>query len=238
MSVLSVANNNDGTVTITISGSNGAEVHYVYRTLFDGLTPSKTPVLVTSGTGDLTITTALAVGHYQFSLMSNLGGVYTIAEGVYQSCSDASVESVYMRILNSAATIVTALGLTGTPGTPVVQRLWMPRHAEGDLPKVLISPAGSESDLSALMQSDDIEYPVIIVTVCQQNQDASKNMTAVLKWRGQIARAFRNKRMPGIPESYNVAVSYDVTADLGAFRENLLFSALMLRVKCRETRGM
>ena len=58
-----------------------------------------------------------------------------------------------------------------------------------------------------------------------------------LLWRQQISRAFRNQRLPGVPEVINSAVEPDDGPHEHGWKHELFNTALRLRFTSREPRG-
>ena len=239
--MLTVTNNNDGTITATVAGGGGGTTYTVYRAVFDGTATVRTWTSTAAGVGNFSSTVTITTGHYVFALVSVLAGTTTLEECVYQTCSDAAVEPLYLRILDAVVTKLTALSLTDLPSTKIV-RQWIPRHERQQtanaLPRVFVAPGGFEQDQSVLIQTDDIVYPVIVAFFSKQDSDSAANMSQSLLWREQSVRAFRNQRLPDVPESYTTRVVYDVTSDFAALSKGVLLSAFMLNVVVREPRGM
>lgn len=239
--MLTVTNNNDGTVTVTVAGGNPSASYTVYRSAFDGTATARTWTSTAAGVGNFSSTVTLTPGHYVFSLVSVLTGVTTLVECVYQTCSDADVTPLYLRILDAVVTKLTALNLTDLPAAKIV-RQWIPRHERqqplNTLPRVFVAPGGFEQDQSVMVGTDDIVYPVIVAFFSKQDGESAANMPQALMWREKSVRAFRNQRLPEVPESYTTRLVYDVTSDFGALSKGFLLSAFMLNVVVREPRGM
>jgi hypothetical protein len=79
---------------------------------------------------------------------------------------------------------------------------------------------------------------VTIVDRDNQERTREANLDQYLLWREQIARAFRQQRLSGVPEIYTCIVEPDQVVGADAWSKNLFASSLVLRFLSRERRGM
>jgi hypothetical protein len=165
--------------------------------------------------------------------------------GIGRNASSSPPASVYWSCLRAVQAQIQALNLPGlTTLSIVIKKLPLDRNmgtAPGlALPAVLITPDRETMDPQAGTNSfDDVVYSVRVTMFDRDNQEptVAANLDRYLAWRQQIARAFRNQTLAGVPEVYSASVEPAEVVNADAWARNLYASALLLRFVSREPRG-
>ena len=249
---LSIADNADGTGGVaTIADSTSTTIIDVFAQKVDGDLGTATWEMVGTRTGDGTVNvtpTAGVTGYYwwycestdESDSGSDSGGAddeTVISNLVYQNLTDGT-EAVMERCLTGVQSRIQGLSLLSIPNANIIIHK-AAEESKVKKPGVVISPAGVETMVptAGTNTRDDVGYPVFVGIVAADNRDQSINRAKYLKWRQQIARAFRNQRLPGVTEIINMHVE---TRDIVApswFANNLFVSAMVVRCISREVRG-
>jgi hypothetical protein len=156
-----------------------------------------------------------------------------------------AVSSVFWRTLTSVHERLQTLGLAGVePESIVIQKLPVDRRfgATGGiaLPAVVISPERETMDPRVGTNAlDDVTYTVRLTMFDRDNQETTlaAHLDRYLAWREQIARAFRNQRLNGVPEIFTASVEPTEVINAGEWAKNLFVSAVLLKFTSREPRG-
>ena len=194
-------------------------------------------------TGNGSATLALGVGHYFAYVLSSLGGNTAVSNVVYFAVTDG-LESIHTRCLTAAQARIRSLALAGLPNANVaIEKLPVMRAAASAaaLPAILLSPERTAMPPTSGTNSlDDVHYDVLVTIVDRDNQEPSlqANLDRHLLWRQQIARAFRNQRLGGVPEIIDSSVESAEGLVDEAWKRELMTSALLLRFTSREGRGL
>ncbi len=240
---LIVVDHGDNTgASATIAGADVLASTAIYVRDFAGDLGGDTWQLaaIVSGNGDATLD--LDVGHYFAYAVTSYGGTISTSAVSYFAVTDG-LEAIHTRCLAAAQARIRALTLEGLNGDNVtVRKVPIDRHLVGEgLPAVVISPRRSTMPPTAGTNGlDDVSYDVLIAIFDRDNQEATLelNLDRQLLWREQIARAFRNQRLSGVPEVIDAAVeSADGLLEDG-WKQELMVSALLVRFTSRETRGI
>lgn len=245
---LSITDNMDGTgATAAITGSNPASTNTLGVQKVDGELGGLTWTTAGSRVGDGALALPGLKGFYWGRCDSVFGGVDTLSNLSYFVASDGN-DAVIWRAMLAAQARIQGMALSGiVNGSIVIQKEPWERAFGSDrigqyaLPGIIICPFGKEQMLptEGTNVRDDVGYPILVSILASNNQDLStNNQPLYLKWREQIARAFRNQRLPGILEIYRVAVEPAAISLPAAFLANYYHSALVLRATSREVRGI
>lgn len=156
----------------------------------------------------------------------------------------ALVQSVGYRCLLAAQTVIQSLSLLGVGGNVIVRKLPLDRGLGAgrlnSLPAVLLTPERESMNPAAGVTGlDDVVYGVRVTVIAADNQESTlaANLDIYSLWREQIARAFRNQRLSGVPEVINAYVDPAEPLDFDAWQDNLYVAALLLRFVSREPRA-
>lgn len=250
---LSIADNADGTGGVaTISGATAGTIQDVFAQKVDGELGTAAWEMVGTRTSDGTINvtpTAGLTGYYwwycestdETDSGSDSGGTddeTVISNLVYQNLTDGA-DAVMERCLTGVQSRIQGLSLLDIPNANIIVQK-KADEKKVSLPAILISTGGPETMVPTAGTNvrDDIGYPVFVGIVAADNQDQTKDRAKYLKWREQIARAFRNQHLPGVTEVYTMQIE---TRDIVApswFVNNLFVSSMVIRCISREVRGI
>jgi hypothetical protein len=242
---LSVVDHANGSgATATVSALPIGTVSVVYYQQFAGDLGSQVWHVGGTVIGNGSTLLSLPSGHYFAYAASTLGEGTAISSVVYFVVTDGQ-ESLHTRCLAAVQARICALALLGLPNNNVVVRkLPFDRRlgsADGlGLPAAVVSPRRSTMPpTTGTTGLDDVDYDVIVTILDRDNQEPSlaENLDRHLLWRQQIARAFRNQRLPGVPEVIHAAVELEDGPAEDAWKHQLMVSALRLRFTSREPRG-
>lgn len=184
----------------------------------------------------------LAAGHYFAYAIVTSGTAQAASPVVYFVVTDGQ-ESIHTRCLAAVQARIRLLALEGVATSQVViEKVPTGRSLAGGtpLPAVVITPQRAAMPPAAGTNgADDVHYDVLVAIYDRDNQDPTLrvNLDRHLLWRQQIARAFRNQRLAGVPEVINSEVEPAEGLLDEAWQRELMASALRLRFTCRETRG-
>lgn len=243
---LAVADHRDNTGgTANITGADATAAISIFSQSVDGQLGSVNWILRASRTGNGDVSFAVPAGYYWFKAESNVSGSLATSNLVYQNIT-AGETAVLYRCLRAVQSRLQLLALADIAGSEIiVQKLPLDRALGSatfhELPAVLVSPEQESMDPHAgVNQRDDVGYGVRVTLVDRDNQERTReaNLDKFLLWREQIARAFRQQRLSGVPEIYTCIVEPDQVVGSDAWTKNLFASSLVLRFLSRERRGM
>lgn len=237
-----ITDNGDGTGTATITGSAGTNT--LYQSAWTGVMSNQLSwSSVGSRAGDGTIALT-GTGFYLWQLENSVDGVIGV---VYQNITDTSAgdaTSPVYQLMNSVATTIQSLNLTGISSVNILQR-WLPRVLRSveaaSLPKVFVCPWDRESFPGILTGKDDIGIPIVVVFVDAQNQDQTANLNRNTLWRWRTLSAFRYQTISGVSTGYgvyNCVPRTDVQVNPDWFLQGLYVSAFSLEFITRTPRGL
>lgn len=241
--LLSVSDNGDATgATATISGAAAQSDNTVYVQSFAGDLGGGGWASQGSITGNGNLALPLATGHYFAHVVSSLGELQAVSAVSYFAVTDGQ-ESIHTRCLNAVQARIRLLALDGLASQRVViEKVPAGRNltAGVGLPAVILSPHRAAMPAAAGTNSlDDVHYDVLVAIFDRDNQEPTleANLDRHLLWRQQIARAFRNQRLAGVPEVINSEVEPAEGLLEEAWKRELMTSAVLLRFTSREMRG-
>lgn len=189
--------------------------------------------------GELSL--SLAAGHYFAYATCSAAGVQSTTRVIYFTVTDGA-DSIHSRCLAAVQSRIRMLALEGVADERVIiEKIPVARNLEPeDLPTIIIAPkrAAMPSD-AGTNGLDDVHYDVLVALVDSDNQQPTdvELLDRQLLWRQQISRAFRNQRLPGVPEVINSAAEPDDGPHEHGWRHELFNTALRLRFTSREPRG-
>jgi len=150
-----------------------------------------------------------------------------------------TVIAVFDQCLDAVVTVLKSLDLDGIPQANISRRETTTSDI-GSYPSIQVVPGAPETmDPNAgTNQRDDVVYSILVALYDAPNQDQNAGRSRRLRWREQIARAFRNQRLTGVDEVYRCIVTPQQVFDQGRFiGSNIYMAGLMLRFTSREARG-
>ena len=192
------------------------------------------------GNGEVLLT--LSPGHYFAYAVSSIGSVRVPSPVVYFVVTDG-LESIHTRCLAAVQARIRLLGLAGIDSEHVlIEKVPAGRNLSTaiGLPAIVLSPERAAMPAAeGTNGADDVHYGVLVSIFDRDNQEPSlgANLDRHLLWRQQIARAFRNQRLPGVPEVINSEVEPAEGLLDEAWKRELMTTAMRLRFTSRESRG-
>jgi hypothetical protein len=242
---ISVADHGDNTgATATVSGAGTGTTNVVFVQDFSGDLAAGTWTSAGSVVGNGNVELDLPVGHYFAYAASSLGSVTFVSSVVYFVVTDGQ-ESLHTRCLSAAQARIRSLALDGISNENVVIRKvpvdrYLATSGGPGLPAIVLSPRRTAMPPTDGTNSlDDVHYDVLVAIFDRDNQEPTLalNLDRHLLWREQIARAFRNQRLTGVPQVINAHVEPADGLLEDAWKHELMTSALLVRFTSRETRG-
>lgn len=232
---LSVVDQWDGTVNVSISGTGGgAWILKAAKWLgFQSVGPWQT---ITGGSGnvDLTGITPPGVSGPHFWAL--------VLVGVWSDPVMVSVRPVgqcpWERATRAIALSIEALGLAGVESGSVIVRQIPLRTDQDPLPGVIVSPFPAEVLMGTLNMRDDVEYPVTVGFYDGADGKLAKNLGQWLMWRHRVASLLRESRIEtGQTGVYRVVWKPDLPASVAALRADQLVGMMNFGCHSREPRG-
>lgn len=156
--------------------------------------------------------------------------------------------AILFDILTQIRTDIQALTLPGIGAANIVIQK-VPSTRDKDLPAtkfpcVIIAPFGAESMESAGNLRDDVVYPVAVVVMASEKDEAeqpqeqqAKNFEMYLKWRETIRKSFIQQRLTSSLVFKIELQPLDIVDRAAWFDRNVFASGLVLRCHSRESRG-
>jgi hypothetical protein len=241
LSVVDRADGTGATATISAAAFGSSNSLFVQSLAEDWQSANWTAEANISGSG--TATLELAVGHYFAYAVSELSGNAAVSNVVFFAVSDGQ-ESIHTRCLISVQARIRSLALPGLNNSRVVvEKLPAMRAATIQavgLPAIVLAPQRATMPPSSGTNArDDVHYDVLVAMFDRDNQHVASDaaLDRHLLWREQIARAFRNQRLGGVPEVIDASVESADGVLEAAWQRDLLASAILLRFTSRERRG-
>lgn len=192
--------------------------------------------------GNGSVPLVVPTGYYWWRAVAARAAGQAISQLVYQPISDGS-QAVLYRVLAAVRARLLGLALDGIdPQNIQICHLPWERALAATppaLPAVQIAPAERSTPLDqGTNRRDDVEYAIHLVWFdADPRRHPHAYLPRLARWRQQTARAFRNRRLPGVPEVYRCTVDPETVLDRTTWlRDGLLVSALTLRFLTRETR--
>jgi hypothetical protein len=153
------------------------------------------------------------------------------------------LESIHTRCLAAAQARIRLLALDEMDAQRVViEKLPVARNLPGGvgLPAIVLSPQRAAMPVTAgTNSSDDVSYHVLVTILDRDNQEPTlaAHLERHFRWRQQIARAFRNQRLPGVPEVINAEVEPADGPHEEAWKREWMATSMLIRFISREQRG-
>jgi hypothetical protein len=229
---ITLVDNEDGTGTVTVSGSDGGTTNTAYTA------PARGGLWTSGGTctGDDDIVVTRVGGIYHWRVESSDGAVSH--SNVVLNRVSGSTQTVYERILEQVHSDIQAASLTGIKKSQVV----LQTSPQANSTKViLVAPYGKEGfPDTGLNCKDNIMYPVIVAHIDPGNRDQGSELrNRRLGWRQDISRLFRKQHLTGVSEVYECKPRYMDQIDTNAwFKSNECVGAIVLEFIAREVRTL
>ncbi len=241
--LLTIADHGDGSGATFSLADLDPEAHAVLHVrAFSGDlgTESWTTAGMFDASGELTL--SLVPGHYLAYAVATVNAAQVTSAVTYFIVTDG-LESIHTRCLSAVQARIRLLELEGVSSERVlIEKVPAGRNlsAAAGLPAIVISPQRAAMPADAGTNgTDDVHYDVQVSIFDRDNQEPTlaANLDRHLLWRQQIARVFRNQRLPGVPEVINSAVEPTDGPHEGAWKHELMTTAIRLRFTSREPRG-
>ncbi len=138
-------------------------------------------------------------------------------------------------IMEAIQTTIQGLNLSGIDDASVVIRE-VPIRRDLALPAVVIAPQKTTCNpADGVLGFDDVLYGVTVRIFAADNQSQSNTATYTL-WLEQVAKAFRSRRLSGVPQVITCRVEPDETIPLIGWADNVFVGNQVIKVLCREPR--
>lgn len=241
---LAITDNEDGTVTATLSGGDSGATNTVYTQPADGNLATSSWTSRGSRTGNGTVGFSLDRGVYWFRANTTLLTESYDATLAYKAITDGEL-AMHERIIQAVVSRIQALTLAETddsPGAIGSSQVLAQMIGESDaiaLPAVLVTPEEEAETVEVLTNArDDWGYPVRVAIVDRSSANYTASRPKYLRWREQIGRAFQGQRLAGLTEAFicQITPAKIIDARVGEFQT--MVSGLTLRFKVRQSRGL
>src|SRR5262245_59153977 len=138
-------------------------------------------------------------------------------------------DAVHYRILNTVATQIRALNLTGlAPERVYVLKAPTDREAVVTLPAIEVCLWSQERMLPGTFEDLWRGYPVLVVFLSTNNQDLTVQ-EGELKWREEVTDWFeRQNTLPGVDEVWNLTIEPGPIVDVDLFKNKQVFIGAIL----------
>jgi hypothetical protein len=241
---LGIVDNGDGTgATATIADvASGSSTTVFVRSFSGELGGTSDWVAKGARAGSGTLALDLPPGHYLAYAAMAVDSLRLTSTVVYFVVTDG-LEAIHARCLDAVQARIRLLLLDGLTDERIIVEKVPVVRAMGDeieLPVIVLTPQRAVNSAEAGTNgADDVHYDVLVTIVDRDNQEPTlvEKLDQHLLWRQQIAKAFRNQRLQGVPEVINAAVDPAEGLQEHAWRRELMVSALRLRFTSRESRG-
>ena len=228
--------------TATIADAEEESQTRVWVRSFDGELGDGQWTLAATVDGNGSAELSLPAGHYFAYAVSTVGEVQVASRVVYFAVTDG-LASIHSRCLEAVQARIRLLALEGIDNQRVViEKVPAGRNLSATigLPAIVLSPERAAMPTAeGTNGADDVHYDVLVAIFDRDNQEPTlqANLGRHMLWRQQIARAFRNQRLSGVPEVINSEVEPAEGLLDEAWKRELMASALRLRFTSREPRG-
>lgn len=236
---ITVTDNEDGTATVAVSGSDAGTTNTAYTAPARG--GSWTSGGNRTGDGNITVTPTYlenSGGIFHWRVESSDGSI--AHSNVVLNRVSANSLCVYERILQQVKSDIQAADLDGIADDDVILQTVATGLKGRTTKMVLVCPFGSESMLNTgCNDRDDIRYPVLVAFLQPGNREQQDKRAKWLYWRQDVSRTFRFQHLTGVDEVYHVAVGYrDSVGQNQWFDTNWMVGGILLQVTAREVRTL
>lgn len=249
---LTISDNQNGTATATIAGSDAGSANTVYATPVQPMMMTMGAALpwqsqaTRTGNGTVTFTPTSGAGYYFFYAAGTVSGAAAISPPTYGPVS-AAVLAVFEAMRNAVQAKIQTLSLPGDPqsnllpitGERVYKQMEQLAHLVQYPCVVILEEDEQETVTPATNARDDIGYPVRVLLMDRSGKLFDKRLPTYLLWRQRIMRAFEEQRLPGVASIWTCHVQPLLVVDTRTRQmyEHLV-SGMVLRFVSRELRGV
>lgn len=244
---LSITDNQDGTVTATVSGTDQTATNVISTVPVVGdqnwLAQPWTNQATITGNGVTTIT--LTKGYYWFICASTLASSTTVSFPVYAACTDGQ-DDVYERCIAATLARLNLMSFVGDEtdspvGIQLINDGIIPVDQMLPFPRLEISVEGeAEEQMDMGVNTRDDYWMGVKITIVDANNSGEykTKRKKILRWRRQIAAAFAFYRPDSVPECLKTVVRFGPTFDARVFENQYIVSGLTARYMLRLPRGL
>lgn len=251
---LTVTDNLNATATVTVSGAGSGGSISVLSAPWNHqaggrMTWTDEGTITASGAGTGSLTVAKTPGFYVWAgaRMVTSTTADRLSKTVFRPVIDTA-DPIHSRTLDAVVTLIRSLNLSGIgSATNKVFRRWWTRFipgtddaapAGGDVPQIQVGPYPQEVPMGWLTNKDDVGYPVLVAIYDDVNATMDNDMPRNLKWRRQIAAAFRAQQLAGVPEIVLTDWQPGPIAPPEGIDQGYLVGAMSFMFRSREARGL
>ena len=246
---VSFVDNQDGTATATIAGSDVSSANTVYTC---AVSPPNvnTPAWASAGsrTGDGTLTVTAAAGYYYAYCAGTVSSAAALSVPTLFGISAAaqSVQEQVEAAIQARIQQLSLSGLSGGPGDLPSSRVYRLQAATPEAlvaaviyPCIVVATAQVPDTQQGILNNvDDIQYPVNILLLDRVGSAYQANAPTYRLWRQQIFRALRNQRLPNVSTVYTVRLDPEPVLEWEPRAYELMHSGWLARAVSREPRGL
>lgn len=202
-----------------------------------------------NGLGNLSVAVSTTPGFYvwQAARMATGTTADRLTNSVFRPVVDPAAP-IHGQILDAVVTMIRSLNLDGIGSDPAkVFKRWLPIYLHDNdavagggagLPMVQVAPYPREIPMDVMSNRDDVGYPVQVGFFDKTNPVLDENMDRNLKWRRQVAAAFRAQQLAGVSESVLTTWQPDSISVVAGLQQNYHVGGLTLIFRSRESRGL
>lgn len=248
--VLTVADSADGTGGVATVASGTAGVTNTVSVVRWSGDPQYTDwTSAGSRSGNGTVTLALGKGYYWCKCVATSGTDIVVSNLVYFAVTNDE-DAVHQQCVDGALARLQGMTFVDTrlPGgvLPPERILHQSSLDTSNLAMpaiVLIVPRQGTQEERGNNERDDVNYPVMVFLIERDARQETGPLPRLLKWREQIARAFRHQHLHGVTgaDIRTCIVQDDHVINPESWNNNPAYqhidSALILWFKSREVRG-
>lgn len=236
--LLTVTNNNDGTVTFTVSSGDAAASNAIKYSRLE--TPDWQTLTTISGNASGTVD--VPPGLKWFAAFATKVAETTVSAPV-PAITTLSGTAVFEQCLQAVVAVLQGAAGDGELGEITADRIVRQdvvdlEHLSAPLPAIVVSPGLQETEGAGPTTSDDFTYPILVGLLDRKDENDPANTPLYLWWREVIRQLFHRKRLPGVITSKTTEVQFEIALDHKQDDEdmNLFSTSLRLDAHCRELR--
>lgn len=229
---ITVTDNEDGTATVSVSGSDGGTTNTAYTAPARGGDWSSGGTV--TGDGDIEVTRVGGIYHWR---VESSDGAVSHSNVLLNRVSE-STQTIYERIVEQVLSDLQGASLTGISKSQIKLQTSPQKDSNKML---LVAPYGREGYRNTgTNRRDDVMYPVLVAHIDPGNRDqGAEKRNRRMSWRQDVSRLFRQQHLTGVPEVRDCVPRYMDQVDTNAwFRDNQCVGAIVLEFMSREVRTL
>ncbi len=180
--------------------------------------------------------------YYFVKCQSTLGAASVTSNIPLFNVAD-NTQSIEKRCMDAVVTRLRLLNFVGdtandNPGANIFEKFW-PDESTTLFPCIFVTFEGErEIEKGGTNVRDDILYPVRVSLYDLKPASWDRPLNKFTLWRQQIYRAFREQRLPGVPEVYTCKPETQLICDPKLPYYSHFITGLLLRFIARDIRGL